>query len=148
MWWPGTESNRRRQPFQGWLRPELSLSYQRTKATSVSRKLPVFGTVMGQTFGRSNLPSHPSTIHFVATVQSEDISFPDDFERVTSDPPGAPGITSFFSSFYSATPAFSTFGLYGRSSPVFSEVAPPPSAQRKLGLSDGRVLEHEFQQIA
>jgi len=23
-WWPGTESNRRRQPFQGWIRPGLS----------------------------------------------------------------------------------------------------------------------------
>jgi hypothetical protein len=24
MWWPGTELNRRRQPFQGWLLPIVS----------------------------------------------------------------------------------------------------------------------------
>ena len=26
IWWPGTESNRRRQPFQGWLLPQSSCS--------------------------------------------------------------------------------------------------------------------------
>ena len=28
VWWPGTELNRRRQPFQGWVRPGLSHSKQ------------------------------------------------------------------------------------------------------------------------
>jgi len=30
MWWPGTESNRRRQPFQGWTLPKPSASNQVT----------------------------------------------------------------------------------------------------------------------
>jgi hypothetical protein len=53
MWWPGTELNRRRQPFQGWNRPALSYSKHYTNLLRLSRKRPFIGTVMGQDFGRS-----------------------------------------------------------------------------------------------
>ena len=49
-WWPGTESNRRRQPFQGWIRPELSHSKQRMKAASMSRKPPTYWDKSGTRF--------------------------------------------------------------------------------------------------
>ena len=48
--WPGTESNRRRQPFQGWIRPVLSHSKYTTKAASMSRKQPIYWDKNGTRF--------------------------------------------------------------------------------------------------
>ena len=50
VWWPGTESNRRRQPFQGWIRSGLSYSLQRENAASLSRKVPIYWDNNGTRF--------------------------------------------------------------------------------------------------
>ena len=59
-WWPGRELNPRRQPFQGWIRPELSLSKQRVKAASMSRKQPIYWDKNGtRDSGRSRFALSP-----------------------------------------------------------------------------------------
>src|SRR5580658_2828422 len=50
MWWPGTESNRRRQPFQGWIRSGLSYSLQRENGVFLSRKQPIYWDNNGTRF--------------------------------------------------------------------------------------------------
>ncbi len=49
-WWPGTESNRRRQPFQGWIRSRLSYSLQRKNAAYLSRQVSIYWDNNGTRF--------------------------------------------------------------------------------------------------
>ena len=46
IWWPGTESNRRRQPFQGWLRPCLRIESKQLTSFLTPNFAQNFGTLM------------------------------------------------------------------------------------------------------
>jgi hypothetical protein len=46
MWWPGTELNRRRQPFQGCSPPNVSVDYAGDNTSSLPDFALHFGTTM------------------------------------------------------------------------------------------------------
>src|SRR5579864_1472478 len=50
-WWPRTELNRRRQPFQGCSRPELSIHYARLRLTSLPLSTQVAGPKISERVG-------------------------------------------------------------------------------------------------
>ena len=56
IWWPGTELNRRRQPFQGCSHPKLSVD----SATYSSTFLPVSSSLIGTIMEPQ---SEPTEIH-------------------------------------------------------------------------------------
>ena len=69
MWWPGTESNRRRQPFQGWIVQGYHINNKGQKPPQCPENSPFIGTRMGQDLGRSKLPL-PLLSYSVLRVQA------------------------------------------------------------------------------
>src|ERR1017187_3095217 len=61
LWWPRTESNCRRQPFQGWTGLGLQPSFERYKPPPVSRKRPFDWDSNGTRFWPVELAFNPAS---------------------------------------------------------------------------------------
>jgi hypothetical protein len=60
MWWPGTELNRRRQPFQGWILPKLSVDSARHSSGNLPDLVLFIGAKMEPSCKNLSLPRFAS----------------------------------------------------------------------------------------